>query len=274
METFRTKLLQKQEVAEGTQAFRFEKPQNFHFRAGQFIDLTLIDPPETDPSGSTRTFTLASASYENELMVATRMRRQSVFKRTLAALPLGAEALIEGPMGSFTLHSNASKAAVPLAGGIGITPFLSIAKQAAHERLPHRVHLFYSNRRPEDASFLETLAEMEKAKPRFRLIATRNRVRRRLDDAPARRNPPGSDLFHRRTAGNGGGHAADADRRRGGPGRFANGRIRRLLTPFSTTAVALPITPPRPLSPLLRSPLRRICRQGVRDQATTRMRAA
>ena len=172
METFRTKLLQKQEVAEGTQAFRFEKPQNFHFRAGQFIDLTLIDPPETDPSGSTRTFTLASASYENELMVATRMRRQSVFKRTLAALPLGAEALIEGPMGSFTLHSNASKAAVPLAGGIGITPFLSIAKQAAHERLPHRVHLFYSNRRPEDASFLETLAEMEKAKPRFRLIAT------------------------------------------------------------------------------------------------------
>ncbi len=172
METFRTKLLQKQEVAEGTMAFRFEKPGGFEFRAGQFVDLTLIDPPETDAGGSTRTFTLASAPYEDELMVATRMRHTSSFKRVLAALPLGAELTLEGPMGSFTLHANASKAAVFLAGGIGITPFLSIATQAARDRLPHHIHLFYLNHRPEDAPFLETLMELEKVNPHFRLIAT------------------------------------------------------------------------------------------------------
>lgn len=172
METFRTKLLHKQEVAAGTKAFHFEKPANFQFRAGQFVDVTLIDPPETDASGSTRTFTLASAPFENELMVVTRMREHSAFKRVFGALPPGAEVMIEGPMGSFTLHSNASKAAVFFAGGIGITPFLSIVKQAAHEHLPHRIHLFYSNRMPEAAAFLDTLAEMEKANPRFHLIAT------------------------------------------------------------------------------------------------------
>lgn len=171
MDTFRTKLVRQEEVAEGTKAFHFEKPKGFDFRAGQYVDLTLINPPETDAGGSTHTFTVASAPHEGELMIATRMR-DSAFKRVLGKLEPGAEVDIEGPMGSFTLHQNASKAAVFLSGGIGITPFLSIARHAAHERLPHRLYLFYSNYRPEDAAFLDALAALEKANPRFRLVAT------------------------------------------------------------------------------------------------------
>ena len=171
MDTFRTKLLRQQAVAEGTAAFHFAKPSGFQFRAGQFVDVTLIDPAETDAAGSTRTFTLASAPFENELMVATRIR-DTAFKRVLSRLTPGDEVLLEGPMGSFTLHSSASKPAVFLAGGIGITPFLSIAKQAAHEQLPHRIDLFYSNLRPESAAFLDILAELETRNHRFRLTAT------------------------------------------------------------------------------------------------------
>lgn len=171
MDTFRTKLVRHEEVAEGTMAFHFEKPKGFDFRAGQYADLTLIDPPETDAAGTTRSFTVASAPHEDEVMVATRVR-DSAFKRVLEKLEPGAEVFLEGPMGSFMLHQNASKPAVFLSGGIGITPFLSMARQAAHERLPHRIYLFYSNHRPEDSAFLDSLAAMEKANPRFRLIAT------------------------------------------------------------------------------------------------------
>lgn len=171
METYRIKLRQSRKVADHTMAFHFDKPKGFQFRPGQSVDLTLIDPVETDAAGSTRTFTLASAPFEDELTVATRMR-DSAFKRTLARLSPGEEVLLEGPMGSFTLHANASKPAVFLAGGIGITPFLSICKHAAHERMPHRIFLFYSNHRPEDAAFLDSLAELERANPRFQLIAT------------------------------------------------------------------------------------------------------
>jgi ferredoxin-NADP reductase len=64
----------REEVAEGTMAFRFEKPRGFHFQAGQFITLTLLDPPETDAEGNTRAFSIASAPYERELMIATRIR--------------------------------------------------------------------------------------------------------------------------------------------------------------------------------------------------------
>jgi len=52
-----------------------------------------------------------------------------------------------------------------MAGGIGVTPFRSIVFSAAHEKLPHRIFLFYSNRRPEDAPFLEEFQALERDKP-------------------------------------------------------------------------------------------------------------
>src|SRR2546430_11108806 len=54
---------------------------------------------------------------------------------------------------------NRVKAAVFLAGGIGITPFLSMIRQAAEEKFPQLLYLFYSNRRPKDAAFLKDRSE-------------------------------------------------------------------------------------------------------------------
>jgi len=59
-------------------------------------------------------------------MIATRMR-DTAFKRSLKAMPAGTAVKIEGPFGNLTLHNNAARAAVLLAGGIGITPFRSMA---------------------------------------------------------------------------------------------------------------------------------------------------
>jgi ferredoxin-NADP reductase len=166
-----SKLVGREEVAEGTMAFHFEKPSGFKFKAGQFADVTLIDPPETDAEGNTRTFSMASPPFENELVFTTRMR-DTAFKRSLNKVPLATEVTISSAAGSFTLHKNRAKPAVFLAGGIGITPFLSIARQVHHDRLPHNLYLFYSNRRPEDAPFLDTLQNLEKTNPNFHLICT------------------------------------------------------------------------------------------------------
>ena len=59
-----------------------------------------------------------------------------------------------------------------LAGGIGITPFRSIVFRAAKEKLAHRIFLFYSNRRPEDAPFLEELEALGEENPNYTLIAS------------------------------------------------------------------------------------------------------
>ena len=165
------RLLGRVEVAEGTMAFHFEKPPHFDFKPGQSADLTLSNPPETDAEGNTRTFSIASPSFENQLTFATRMR-DTAFKRSLKKIALGTEVKIDSPMGSFTLHKNSAKPAVFRAGGIGITPFVSIVRQADHGRLPHKLYLFNSNRRPEDTPFLETLQLLETSNQNFQLICT------------------------------------------------------------------------------------------------------
>jgi len=97
--------------------------------------VTLSDPPETDAEGNTRTFSIASSPFENELVFTTRMR-DTAFKRSLKKVPLGTKVKIAPATGSFRLHKNVGKPAVFLAGGIGITPFLSIVRQADRDRLP------------------------------------------------------------------------------------------------------------------------------------------
>jgi ferredoxin-NADP reductase len=168
---YRPKLLNRVEVAEGTMSFHLEKPPGFDFKPGQSSDWTLENPPENDAEGNIRTFSIASAPFENEVMFATRMR-DTAFKRSLKTVPLGTPVKMEPPTGSFTLHKNPVKPAVFLAGGIGITPFFSIVKQADHDRLARHLYLFYSNRRPEDAPFLEALQKLEKTNPNFRFVGT------------------------------------------------------------------------------------------------------
>ncbi len=164
-------LIKCEEVAEGTMAFHFAKPAYFDFRAGQAIDVTLLNPPETDAEGNTRTFSIASAPFDEDLMIATRMR-DTAFKRVLRKAGPDRQVKIEGPSGSLVLHHKADKPAVFLAGGIGITPFRSIVRQATHDNAPQQLYLFYSNRRPEDAAFLDLLTEIAKQNPKFHLVAT------------------------------------------------------------------------------------------------------
>jgi len=169
MSVHEVKLKGRLEVAEGTLAFRFSRPDGFAFEAGQAISLELIEPPADAGQGS-RSLSLVSAPFERELVVATRMR-DSAFKRALKALPEGASMRIDGPFGDLTLDGTGRPAAF-IAGGIGITPFMSMLRQAAHDRSPRRLFLAYSNRRPEDSAFLDELQELERRNERFRLKAT------------------------------------------------------------------------------------------------------
>ena len=171
MPAFKVKLKHRQEVAERTMAFYFEKPQGFDFRPGRFCNVGLLDPPETDAEGNSRSFSIASAPFEEDLMLAMRMR-DTAFKRVLGRAPLGMEVRFSKAIGPFTLHEDASRPAVFLVGGIGITPFRSMILDAAHKNLPHQLLLFYSNRRPEDAAFLDELRQLEDRHANFSMVAT------------------------------------------------------------------------------------------------------
>ncbi len=164
------KLNNKHEVASGTMTFHFDKPEGFTFKAGQFADFTQINPPETDAEGDTRGFSLG-APFEDDIIFTTRMR-DTAFKRNLKQMGIGIEVSMDGPYGSFTIQNNTKIPAVFLSGGIGITPVRSIVLQATHDKTAHKIFLFYANKTPKDAAYLDELTEAQTANANFKLVAT------------------------------------------------------------------------------------------------------
>jgi ferredoxin-NADP reductase len=169
MPKYNAKLIKKVDIASGTMAFYFEKPKGFDFRAGQFCDIRIYDPPETDAEGDIRGFSLAHAPYEADIMVATRMR-DTAFKRVLKDLPIGTEVELDAPYGDFTLHKTETTPAVFLIGGIGITPVRSMIAQATHDKTAHPITLLYANKTPDDAAFSNDLESFNAANPNFTFV--------------------------------------------------------------------------------------------------------
>lgn len=165
----KVKLIRKETIAEGTMAFYFAKPAGFEFRAGQFGDFTLIDPPETDAEGNIRGFSLAQAPCEPDLVAATRMR-DTAFKRVLKNLPIGTEVMLDAPYGDFTLHKTVSTPAVFLIGGIGVTPVRSMIAQATHDKTAHRITLLHASRTPADLPFKPDLEQLARDNPNFTYV--------------------------------------------------------------------------------------------------------
>lgn len=171
MSLYSTTLTHREDLARGTAAFHLAKPDGFRFKPGQALDVILPLAGAAGVEALRHTFSIVTAPQESDIVVATRMR-DSEFKRALAGLPPGSPLTLEGPFGSMTLHSDRARAAVFIAGGIGITPFMSMLRQAAQERAARSFVLVYSNRSPEDTAFFAELRELERVLPSFRLVAT------------------------------------------------------------------------------------------------------
>jgi ferredoxin-NADP reductase len=169
----RARIKEKREVAKGTLLVLFDLlGEEVDFSAGQYFWVTLLDPPYDDEKGPRRHITVVTSPNERGLLgLCTRMR-DSAFKRSLAALPVGAEVDVEEPKGSFVLPAETDRPYVFVAGGIGITVFRSMLRYIAEEGLPHRVTLVYSNRDRESAAFLDELGELERANPNLHLVLT------------------------------------------------------------------------------------------------------
>ncbi|WP_136442241.1 ferredoxin--NADP reductase [Pacificoceanicola onchidii] len=164
-------ILERERVANDTLAIRLTKPAGFSFTPGQAIRLT-IPAGASNGAGEARVFSIANAPHETDLQVVTRLRDSSSFKQSLKSMPGGAALQIAGPLGSFTKDTNSARPTVFLAGGIGITPFLSMLRDADHRNGLTQTTLFYSNRSPDDSAMLAELQELDEANSEFELVAT------------------------------------------------------------------------------------------------------
>jgi len=157
-------------VAEGTFEISLALKEDFNFKAGQYMKLKLLKTFYKDEKGNSRDFSIAS-SPNNKKEVKTCFRESnSAFKKSVLKSDIGTNIQIEGPYGVFTLPEKTDKEIILIAGGIGITPFLSIINFATEEKLNHKLTLIYTNSSPERAAYLKELKNLEKLNPNFKVI--------------------------------------------------------------------------------------------------------
>lgn len=152
-------------VAEGTLALSLSKPGNFNFQPGQYVNLQITD---SVGKSLTHCLSLASAPHEQGIWLATRIS-DSDYKKRLNELAVGDEVKIVGPLGFFTLPTDESQKIVILTGGIGITPFLSMIRDAEKNSSSREIILFYANANKARAAFLEELQDVKLAN--YKLVA-------------------------------------------------------------------------------------------------------
>lgn len=165
----RATVKEKREVARGTLLVIFDLlGEELDYRPGQYFWVELLDPPYDDEKGARRHISAVTSPTERGVIGLCTRIRDSAFKRSLVALPLGAEVEVEQPKGTFVLPQDASRPLVFVAGGIGITAFRSMLRYIQDEQLPHRVTLIYSNRDRDSTAFLD---ELERSSEQTRTFA-------------------------------------------------------------------------------------------------------
>lgn len=86
------------------------------------------------------------------------------YTASLKDIAVGTQALLEGPYGNFSMHNSKRAKQVWIAGGVGITPFLAMARSLKSGGKYH-IHLFYAADKLDDAVFMKELIAIRKTIP-------------------------------------------------------------------------------------------------------------
>lgn len=169
----RVKIKNKQVVAKGTLRIDFSTdPGLIDFKPGQHGTFILIDPAETDAEGDWRIFSFINPPGDKQSVSITTRLRDTAFKRVLKDLPPGSEVELESIRGNFILPESTDRPLVFIAGGIGITPFLSMLQYLDEQKLLYQVTLIYANRDRESTAYFDLLREIVKRNKNIKIIFT------------------------------------------------------------------------------------------------------
>jgi ferredoxin-NADP reductase len=109
-------------------------------------------------------FSFSSSPTEKDHIEFTKKFTDHEYSLALKSMKVGDWTRIDAPYGQFTFEGEYPKITL-LGGGIGITPFMSICKNATDISLNSKITLFYGCRTEKDLTFkkeLEALAEKNK----------------------------------------------------------------------------------------------------------------
>ncbi|MDD4201787.1 MAG: ferredoxin reductase family protein [Candidatus Pacebacteria bacterium] len=124
------------------------------FKAGQFFFLRI------NKNNLYARHPFTTSSSPNEKLLRFTIKNTGRFTKTAFCLQRGEEVILDGPFGIFTLKDR-KKDIVFIAGGVGITPFMSMIRNNLYSREKQNILLLYGSKTKEDIIFKDELNKIE-----------------------------------------------------------------------------------------------------------------
>jgi predicted ferric reductase len=144
----------KQETSD-TYTLNLKSKKPFDFKAGQFCFLRI----NKNRLYARHPFTVSSAPNDN--VTSFTIKHAGRFTETARTLKTGEKISVEGPFGVFIPKPD--KDLVFIAGGVGITPFMSILKDRINNNSNQNITLIYCSRGKDDIIFKNEIDSINKS---------------------------------------------------------------------------------------------------------------
>ncbi|MDQ1279196.1 MAG: glycine betaine catabolism [Thermoproteota archaeon] len=153
--------------ASDVKSFRFPRPVDFTYKAGQFIFVTV----RHGENKLSKPLSISSSPSEKDYIEFTKKLTGHEFSNILDAMKVGDWLEIAGPYGTFTIDGESNRLCM-LSGGVGITPLRSICKYCTDMRSDVDIILIFGSRIEKNIIFREDLEQMEMQNRNLRVILT------------------------------------------------------------------------------------------------------
>jgi ferredoxin-NADP reductase/DMSO/TMAO reductase YedYZ heme-binding membrane subunit len=158
--------------------FRFTVPDGqplpFKHQPGQYLVVSLL----INGKKVNRTYTIASSPTQTAYCEITVKREENGYgsRHLHEALRVGDVVNISAPAGRFTFKGDEAASIVLIAGGVGITPLMSILRNLTDQNWQREIHFIYTAKTPRDIIFRRELEDLQKRFPNLRLHVTLTRA--------------------------------------------------------------------------------------------------
>lgn len=138
-----------------------------NFKPGQFLHFAMDDYDPSYPWPDSRAFSIANSPTRKNLINITVSVKGSFTRRMYEEIKEKDRVWIKLPYGSFSFDGSSDEI-VLIAGGTGITPFVSFIEYAIDKKISSSIKLFYGFRKPDSCIFEDIIEESEQKLPSFK----------------------------------------------------------------------------------------------------------
>ncbi|WP_336926939.1 2Fe-2S iron-sulfur cluster-binding protein [Altererythrobacter palmitatis] len=143
----------------------------FDFLPGQFLQVEVeLEPGKT----ARRSYTIASSPSQRAYVELTVKREEhgAVSRYLHDHVETGDFLKLTGPFGKFTFTGSDADSIVLIAGGVGITPMMSVLRYLTDIAWPGDIFFVYGARSPDEFVFREEIERLERLHERLHVFAT------------------------------------------------------------------------------------------------------